>query len=107
MIVAEIFLDPFLARLAGEERTSGDHHQYLQAELERNCESAGGRDDYIRVRLKKRDGRIVAEPIFGKSGLISPLVEADGLLKIDRNTEGLYKGQTVDVMLFKSFRGEA
>jgi len=107
MIVAEIFLDPFLARLSGEERTSEDNHPYRQAELERNCESASGRDDYIRVKLKRRDGRFFAEPIFGKSGLISTLVEADGLLKIDRNTEGLYKGQTVDVMLFKSFKGEA
>jgi len=104
MIVAEIFLDPFLARLSGEERTSGDHHQYVQAELERNIESASGRDDYIRVKLNRRDGRIFAEPIFGKSGLISTLVEAHGLVKIDRNTEGLYKGQTVPVMLFKPFK---
>jgi len=48
--------------------------------------------------------RIFAEPVFGKSGLISTLVQADGLLKIDRNTEGFYKGQIVDVMLFRPFR---
>ncbi len=103
MIVAEIFLDPFLARLSGEERTSGDRHQYVQAELDRNIASASGRDDYIRVKLNRRDGRLFAEPIFGKSGLISTLVEAHGLVKIDRNTEGLYKGRTVPVMLFKPF----
>jgi len=84
--------------------TSEDNHHYLQAELERNIESASGRDDYIRVKLIKRDGRFFAEPIFGKSGLISTLVEAHGLLKIGRNTEGLYKGQLVDIMLFKSFK---
>ncbi|PKN16952.1 MAG: molybdopterin molybdenumtransferase MoeA [Deltaproteobacteria bacterium HGW-Deltaproteobacteria-6] len=103
MVVAEIFLNPFLSRLSGVAGASDDHHFYLRAELTRNIESAGGRDDYIRVRLDKRDGRIFAEPIFGKSGLISTLVEAHGLLKIDRNTEGLYKGQTVEVMLFKPF----
>jgi len=107
MVVAEIFLAPFLSRLAGETLSAGDHHQYVQAELERNVESANGRDDYIRVKLNRREGRIFAEPIFGKSGLISTLVEAQGLLKIDRNTEGLYKGQIVDVMLFKPLRGEA
>jgi len=106
-IVAEIFLAPFLSRLAGETLSTGDHHQYVQAELERNVESASGRDDYIRVKLNRREGRIFAEPIFGKSGLISTLVAAQGLLKIDRNTEGLYKGQTVPVMLFKPLRGEA
>ena len=76
MVVAEIFLDPFLSRLSGEVISAGDRHQYLQAELERNVESASGRDDYIRVKLNRREGRIFAEPIFGKSGLISTLVEA-------------------------------
>ncbi len=104
MIVAEIFLDSFLARLSGETMEPGDNHFYLQAELERNIESASGREDYIRVKLKKRNGRILAEPIFGKSGLISTLVEAQGLVKIDKNTEGLYKGQIVSVMLLKPYK---
>lgn len=107
MIVAEIFLNPFLAMLSGEERAFEDNHQYAQAELERNIASASGRDDYIRIKLNIRDRRLFAEPIFGKSGLISTLVEADGLLKIDRNKEGLYKGQAVRVMLFKPFKGVA
>ncbi len=104
MIVAEIFLDPFLAWLSGEEKGAGDHRFYLNARLERNIESASGRDDYIRVKLKKRDDQMFAEPIFGKSGLISTLVEAQGLVKIDRNTEGLYKDQIVRVMLLKPYR---
>lgn len=107
MVVAEIYLAPFLSVLSGERRSSGDGHLYRQAELERNVESASGRDDYIRVRLNKREGRLFAEPIFGKSGLISTLVDAQGLVKIDRNTEGIYQGQTVEVMLFTPSRGEA
>ena len=38
--------------------------------------------------------------------MISTLVEADGLVKINRNTEGLYKGQAVAVMLFRPFENE-
>jgi molybdopterin biosynthesis enzyme len=38
--------------------------------------------------------------LFGKSGLISPLVEADGLVRVDRFTEGLYQGEIVDVIPF-------
>ena len=102
LVVAEIFLNPFLDGLAGKEISYEDSHFCVEAELERNIESAGGRDDYIRVKLKKIDGRLVAEPIIGKSGLISTLVEAVGLVKIGRNTEGFYKGQIVRVMLFKS-----
>jgi len=106
MVVAEVFLTPFLARLAGDAAAFEDDHFYLEAELTRNVESAGGRDDYIRVKLDKKDGRYFAEPIFGKSGLISTLVEAHGLVKIDRNTEGLYQGQMVPVMLFKPMKGK-
>jgi molybdopterin molybdotransferase len=100
MVVAEVFLAPFLARLSGKKNSSEQSLIEVDAELSRNIESASGRDDYIRVRLDKKDNRIIAEPIFGKSGLISTLVEAHGLIKVDRNTEGLYKGQLVRVMIF-------
>jgi len=105
MVIAEVFLNPFLARISGEAHAPQDNHCYQEAELERNIESASGRDDYIRVKLVKRNGRFFAEPIFGKSGLLSTMAQADGLLKIDRNTEGLYKGQAVRVMLFYPLRG--
>lgn len=105
MVIAEVFLNPCLSRLSGENPTSEDNHFYMKAELERNVESASGRDDYIRVKLVIRDGRYFAVPVFGKSGIISTLVEAHGLVRINRNTEGLYKGQMVDVMLFKPIKG--
>jgi len=101
MVVAEVFLTPFLARLGGETAFSGNAHNRVSAKLSRNIESASGRDDFIRVRLIQKGGELIAEPIFGKSGLISTLVEADGLLRIDRNTEGLYQGQEVEVIKFK------
>jgi len=101
MVVAEVFLAPFLARLGGETTFGQRVQNKVSARLSRNIESASGRDDFIRVRLIQKDGEWIAEPIFGKSGLISTLVEADGLLRIDRNTEGLYQGQQVEVMKFK------
>jgi len=101
MVVAEVFLAPFLARLGGETTFGKRVQNRVSAKLSRNIESASGRDDFIRVRLIQKDGEWIAEPIFGKSGLISTLVEADGLLRIDRNTEGLYQGQEVEVMKFK------
>jgi len=101
MVVAEVFLAPFLARLGGERIFGEKTENKVAAKLSRNIESAGGRDDFIRVKLIRKDGTWFAEPIFGKSGLISTLVEADGLLRIDRNTEGLYQGQEVEVMRFK------
>jgi molybdopterin molybdotransferase len=102
MVVAEVFLAPFLERLGGETTFGEKVKNQVAAKLSRNIESASGRDDFIRVRLSRKDGVWIAEPIFGKSGLISTLVEADGLLRIDRNTEGLYEGQEVEVMRFKT-----
>jgi len=101
MVVAEVFLTPFLKSIGGETVISGKGQNKVPARLSRNIESASGRDDFIRVRLIRKQGEWIAEPIFGKSGLISTLVEADGLLRIDRNTEGLYQGQQVEVMRFK------
>ena len=100
MVVSEVFLAPFLARLGGEINLSEKPRNNVSARLSRNIESASGRDDFIRVRLIRKGEEWVAEPIFGKSGLISTLVEADGLVRIDRNTEGLYQGQVVGVMTF-------
>jgi molybdopterin molybdotransferase len=105
LVIAEIFLVPFLKRLSGEDQSFPFACQHLEAELARNINSSNGRDDYIRVRLHLKDGRLVAEPVFGKSGLISSLIHAHGLLLIDRNTEGLYQGQKVKVRLFSSSAG--
>jgi len=99
MVVAEVFLTPFLAKLAGKAHPFEGDRRTAAAKLSRNIESASGRDDYIRVRLQKSDKGWIADPIFGKSGLISTLVEADGLVRVDRNTEGLYQDQIVQVMI--------
>ena len=72
----------------------------LKARLTRNMASAQGRDDYIRVALRLGPEGWEAAPILGKSGLISTMVRADGLIRIDRFTEGLEKGEWVEVMLF-------
>ena len=102
MVVAEVFLIPFLGRLSGAHQVQNGLSHFIDARLARNIESASGREDYIRVKLIKEGQEWLAEPIFGKSGLISTLVEADGLLKIDLNTEGLYMDQIVRVMIFPS-----
>ena len=100
MVVADVFLGPFLGHLSGKGGFPEKLYHEVEAKLSRNIESAGGREDYIRVRLERKGEELVAEPIFGKSGLISTLVEADGLVRVDRNLEGLYQDQRVYVMVF-------
>ncbi len=105
MVVAEVFLNPFLSRLSGRGDFPGPLHSEVEAELSRNIESATGREDYIRVRLIEKEGKRIADPIFGKSGLISTLVEADGLVRVERNTEGLYEGDRVKVLFISPKKG--
>ncbi len=101
MIIFDVFLRYLFGRLSGLSNPSGYHRHTVEAELDRNVESASGREDYIRVKLSDEAGRLVAKPILGKSGLISTMVEADGIIKIDMNTEGLYRGDKVAVRLFR------
>jgi molybdopterin molybdotransferase len=99
MVVAEVFLKPFLVRLAGRISDPLRDRRFVEAALSRNVESASGREDYIRVKLVGGAEGWRAEPLFGKSGLISTLVEGDGLVRIPRNEEGLYQGAKVKVLL--------
>ena len=105
LVVAEVFLTRLISRLSGHAGPSNRSYAEVEAVLSRNIESASGREDYIRVRLVDKGEALIATPVYGKSGLISPLVESQGLVKVDINTEGLYEGQKVRVMLFSPING--
>ena len=96
MVVFEIVVRPFLNRITG---WSGEKPVQIQALLSRNLASHPGRTDFVRVRLRPSEKGLVAEPVLGKSGLINTMVFADGLIRIDENSEGLDQFTPVDVML--------
>lgn len=98
MVTFDLFVTPTLYRLSGcAERPAS---QVLTARLAKNLASAPGREDYVQVRLERRDGELWAEPVFGKSNLIYTLVRSDGLVKIALDKSGLSAGELVDVRLF-------
>ncbi len=100
LVVAEVFMTRMLKTLSGVSGAGREVHRVERAILKRNVPSSGGREDYVRVKLIKTGETLIATPIFGKSGLISTLVEADGLVRIRMNAEGLYEGDEIEVMLF-------
>ncbi len=97
MVVFMQVVRPFLDHLAGRPPKAPI---YLKARLSRNLASVQGRLDFVRVRLAEAEGETIAEPILGQSGLIHTMVDADGLVAIGMNSEGLDKDTLVDVMLF-------
>jgi molybdopterin molybdotransferase len=100
MVIMEVLVKPLLARLLGQTDQFQSWGRLVTATLSRNLASTPGREDFIRVRLRSEDEVLWAEPVLGKSGLISTMVKADGLIRIPLNTEGLEKGEWVEVLLF-------
>jgi molybdopterin molybdotransferase len=99
MVVFEVVVRAFIEHQAGRAADLGPRPR-LTARLTRNLASAQGRTEFVRVRLIERDGDLWAQPVLGKSGLIHTMVQADGLVCIDRNTEGLDQGSPVAVLPF-------
>jgi molybdopterin molybdotransferase len=100
LVVFQLLVAPLLrmGNYSGEE--NGFREFPLVARLTRNLRSAPGREDFIRVRLFLQQGSLYAEPVLGKSGLITTLVKADGLARIPAGKEGVEAGETVEVKLF-------
>ena len=97
MIVFSRVVKPFVAHLSGQT-ASQSRELRLPATLSRSVASRQGRIDFIRVQMRLEQGRLWADPVLGKSGLISTMVNANGLVEIDINTEGLNKGAVVEVI---------
>lgn len=95
MITAHLFVRPLIqGRLLG---LAARPELTVTARLTRNLASSPGREDWVRVRLARDDGGWTAEPVLGPSGLISTLVRADGLIRLDLDSEGLEAGSSVEV----------
>jgi molybdopterin molybdotransferase len=100
LVVFHCFVRPLLRQYSGLGATLG--LRTVKAITAQQIPSVIGREDYVRVRLTPQDNGAppLATPVYGKSGLLNPLVRADGLLPIGRDVEGLDKGVMSPVLLF-------
>lgn len=90
--VAEVLVKKIIENCLGiDENQCGN--KYILTE---NISSNHGREEYICV---KTDGE-TATPLYAKSGVISLLSRCDGYIKIERDCEGLKKGEEVNVFSF-------
>lgn len=96
MIIFRLFGERILKQLSGEKHQVKPDRIY--AKITKNIPSAPGRSDYIRVRLFKQNGEWWAEPIIGKSGLITTLVKSDGVVEIVSEKEGIAQGEFVPII---------
>jgi molybdopterin molybdotransferase len=96
MIIFRLFGEQIFKKLKGERIEKRPDRIF--AKITKNIPSAPGRSDYIRVKLVEQDGQWWAEPIIGKSGLITTLVKSDGIVEIHSEKEGIAQGESVPVM---------
>ena len=72
----------------------------IPARVSSNVPGSPGRSVVLPVRLRLEEDGYAAEPVFGKSGMVSILTRSDGYAIIENNREGLKKGETVLVHLW-------
>ena len=99
MVVARLLLVPTIKFLCGAN-LDNQVSTVITAELTHNIPSIAGREDHVPVLVKTIEGKIFAEPVFGKSNLIFTLVRSTGSVIVPINSNGFIQGSTVQVHLY-------
>jgi putative molybdopterin biosynthesis protein len=94
----DIFAVPLLAALEG---ATPAERPRARARLARKYASSMGMDDWVRVRLGRVGGELVATPLPRGAGVLTSLVRADGLLVVPAGLEGHHAGESVEVTLLR------
>jgi putative molybdopterin biosynthesis protein len=92
----DIFAAPLLAELEG---VAASPRPTTRARLARKLASTMGMDDWVRVRLGRVGGSLVASPLPRGAGVLTSLVRADGLLIVPADIEGHHAGEEVQIEL--------
>ena len=91
--ITKLFVLPLLGQLSGRDMTA----YTVTAKVTQSISANHGRAQYHCCRLTRKGGEVWAEPIRGKSGLITTLAGADGYFCIDRDCEGLPQNAEIQV----------
>jgi molybdopterin molybdotransferase len=100
MVVYDVFVRDLLRALVGRSdvRPFG---RVVRARLSHPIPSAGDREDHIRVFLEQAEGEVRAVPVLGKSGAITTMTRADGVVVVPMGQRIVDAGTDVDVYLFE------
>ena len=98
-LTIDIFVEPMLAKWLGRKPTE---LQTEDAILTRKLVSPAGDDDFVRVVLGKIGDKLLAAPLSRGAGVITSLVQADGLALIPSGVQGMEAGEKIQVRLYRS-----
>jgi putative molybdopterin biosynthesis protein len=95
----DIFVESIIAKWLGRRPNELPTEM---ATLTRKLVSPAGDDDYVRVAVGKVGGRLLAAPLSRGAGVITSLVQADGLALIPSGAQGMDAGEQVKVHMYRS-----
>ena len=98
-LTIDIFVEPLIATWLGRRPLELPTETAI---LTRKIVSPPGDDDYVRVAVGKVGDKLLAAPLSRGAGVITSLVQADGLALIPRGTQGMEAGEKVQVRLYRS-----
>ncbi len=101
VITLRLFVRKLISMMLGQEE---EPVQYATAKMSRPLSSRMGVDDFVRVKLGRVGGNLMATPTGRGAGAVMSLVQADGILTVPSGSEGIGVGESVQVELLRESR---
>ncbi len=98
IISVEQFVQPLIKRMLG---VADDPRRTVAVVPTRKIASRLGVEEFLRVKLGQVGNRIVATPLPRGAGMITSITEADGIIRIPRQAEGIKDSGPVYAELLK------
>ncbi len=98
IIAFEQFVRPLIYGWQGQPDAV---RQTAEVEPTRKIASKLGVEEFLRVKLGKVGGRLVATPLPRGAGTITSITEADGIIRIPNHVEGIKDRETVPAELLR------
>ncbi|MBF0101016.1 MAG: molybdopterin biosynthesis protein [Desulfobacterales bacterium] len=99
IMIIERFVQPLICQVLGKPNKE---RQKLMVHTTRKIPSKLGMDEFLRVKIGNVGGKLVATPLSRGSGCITSITEADGMMRIPQNVEGIQEYESVEVELLRS-----
>ncbi len=97
-LAVQEFVRPLLAHMAG---AASGREERVSAFMSRKSASRLGMEEFLRVKLGQVGERMVCLPAKRGASVVSSLVEADGVVRVSAQSEGIEAGDEVAVELLR------
>ena len=98
IVVAREIIEPAIVKFLGQGYVA---RPTVKATLPKRMASHLGVEELVRVTLGRVENRLVAVPLRRGAGVITTMVQADGLMRIPSLTEGINAGEEMEIELLR------